>query len=60
MACSGFIYYFSFVMNDLDLLRIEKELKKRHRYPYTWFRKQNDQWDQFISFIYKTPKWEDH
>jgi len=44
----------------LDLNNVEGELKKRHQYPYSWFRKQNDQWDQFTSFIYKTPKWEDH
>lgn len=37
---------------------LEIELKKRHRYPYQWFRKQNDQWDQYTNFIYSTPQWQ--
>ena len=46
-------------MSFIDLNNTEMELKKRHQFPYKWFRKQNDQWDRLTSFIYKTPKWED-
>ncbi len=42
----------------LDLKNIEKELKKRHPYPYKWFRKQNNDWDHYSRFIYKTQNWE--
>src|SRR5690554_6622761 len=45
-------------MNALDLENIEKELKKRHRYPYKWFRKQNDEWDRYTRFIYQISNWE--
>lgn len=45
-------------MNTLDLENIERELKKRCRYPYKWFRKQNDEWDRYTQFIYRTPDWE--
>lgn len=34
------------------LYNLEKELKKRHRYPYKWYRKQNDLWDSYTNFIY--------
>ena len=46
-------------MSCIDLNNIEMELKKRHQFPYKWFRKQNDQWDRFTNFIYQTPKWEE-
>ncbi len=42
-----------------DLSKIESELKKRHQYPYNWYRKQNDIWDGYTNFIYNTPQWED-
>jgi len=45
-------------MNALDLENIEKELKKRHQYPYKWFRKQNDEWDRYTRFIYQISNWE--
>jgi hypothetical protein len=45
-------------MNTMDLENIEKELKKRCQFPYKWFRKQNDLWDSYTNFIYKTPNWE--
>lgn len=45
-------------MNTVDLENIEKELKKRCQFPYKWFRKQNDLWDSYTNFIYKTPNWE--
>ncbi|MGB5942572.1 MAG: hypothetical protein WBG71_06790 [Leeuwenhoekiella sp.] len=32
--------------------QIETELKKRWRYKYQWFRKQNDLWDRHSRFIY--------
>ena len=38
----------------MDLLRVEKELKKRWIFPYKWGRKQNDTWDKNTNFIYKT------
>ncbi|MFA5455398.1 MAG: hypothetical protein WC272_08780 [Sulfurimonas sp.] len=38
----------------MDLLRVEKELKKRLSYPYRWGRKQSDSWDRDTNFIYKT------
>ncbi len=42
----------------LLLQNIEKELKQRHQFPYTWFRKQNDLWDNKTNFIYQTSTWE--
>lgn len=45
-------------MNPIDLNLLEKELKNRWNYPYRWFRKQNDAWDQPTNFIYKTLHWE--
>ncbi len=45
-------------MSALDLQNIEKELKKRHQYPYKWFRKQNDEWDRYTQFIYQIPNWD--
>ncbi|MDN3723120.1 hypothetical protein QRD02_01895 [Aequorivita sp. SDUM287046] len=41
-----------------NLSEIEQELKKRHQYPYKWFQKQNDLWDNRTNFIYSTPYWE--
>ncbi|MEZ4881709.1 MAG: hypothetical protein R2775_04950 [Flavobacteriaceae bacterium] len=43
---------------SFSLQNIEKELKLRHQYSYKWFRKQNDLWDSYTNFIYKTPNWE--
>lgn len=34
------------------LRKLEKELKKRYRYPYKWYLKQNDLWDSYTNFIY--------
>lgn len=45
-------------MNEIPFTSIEDELKKRHQYPYKWFRKQNDEWDRYTKFIYQTPNWE--
>src|SRR5690606_31019764 len=45
-------------MSALNLLYIEKELKRRHQYPYKWFRKQNDEWDRYTQFIYQFSNWE--
>jgi len=39
---------------DMDLLRVEKELKKRLNFPYKWGRKQSDEWDGKTNFIYST------
>ncbi len=38
----------------MDLQRLERELKKRLPYPYSWGRKQNNNWDSLTNFIYKT------
>ena len=46
-------------MKEMDLEKIEKELKKRWAYPYQWFRKQNNLWDSHTHFIYETSVWED-
>ncbi len=35
------------------LCNLEIELKNRHRYPYKWYRKQNDLWDSYTNFIYR-------
>lgn len=45
-------------MSTLELGNIERELKKRHSFPYKWFRKQNDIWDRYTQFIYQIPNWE--
>ena len=45
-------------MNSLNLQNIEKELKRRHQFPYKWFRKQNDVWDNYTNFIYRTSSWD--
>jgi hypothetical protein len=42
-----------------DLLQIETELKKRLSYPYTWGRKQNNEFDKLTNFIYRTFLFED-
>jgi hypothetical protein len=40
---------------DINLLKIEMELKKRLVYPYKWGRKQNDEYDKLTNFIYHIP-----
>ena len=34
----------------IDLQRLERELKKRLAYPYSWGRKQSDSWDRETHF----------
>ncbi len=46
-------------MNSLNLQNIEMELKKRLPYDYSWGQKQNDIWDSYTNFIYKTLNWEE-
>lgn len=43
----------------MELLFIEKELKKRLQFPYRWGRKQQDSWDIQTGFIYRTPTFEE-
>lgn len=43
----------------IDLILLEKELKKRHPYPDIWYRKQNDKWDRATNFIYSTHYFEE-
>lgn len=38
----------------MDLLRVERELKKRTAYPYSWGRKQNNHYDEMTNYIYQT------
>lgn len=40
-------------MGMIDLQRLERELKKRLTYPYSWGRKQSDSWDRETHFIYE-------
>lgn len=40
-------------MGMIDLQRLERELKKRLAYPYSWGRKQSDSWDRETHFIYE-------
>lgn len=49
--------HFLYVMNN-RLLNIENQLKKRWAYKYKWLRKQNDHWDHYTNFIYKTLDWD--
>lgn len=44
---------------DLNLAFIEKQLQKRWEFPYEWGQKQNDLWDGYTNFIYKTSDWEE-
>jgi len=37
----------------MDIILLEKELKKRLKFPYHWGRKQNNEWDNQTNFIYK-------
>ncbi len=46
-------------MSALNLQNIENELKKRLPYNYSWGQKQNDFWDDYTNFIYKTLDWEE-
>ena len=43
---------------EINLIFIERELKKRLSYPYKWGRKQNDEFDKLTNFIYRTPTFE--
>ena len=40
---------------NIELLKIESELKKRLAYPYKWGRKQNDRYDKMTNFVYQEP-----
>jgi hypothetical protein len=44
---------------DIDILQIEKELKKRIVYPYKWGRKQNDEFDRLTNFVYRISSFEE-
>lgn len=46
-------------MKSIDLENIQNELRKRHKYPYKWLRKQNDEWDGYSNFIYPISNWEE-
>ena len=43
----------------MNLQEVEIELQKRLRYPYKWYRKQNDIWDKYTNFIYQINNWND-
>lgn len=38
----------------INLIILEEELKKRWKYPYKWWRKQNNEWDSKTNFIYSS------
>jgi len=44
---------------DIDILQIEKELKKRIVCPYKWGRKQNDEFDRLTNFVYRISSFEE-
>lgn len=44
---------------DIDILQIEKELKKRLAFPYKWGRKQNDQYDKLTNIVYRISSFEE-
>ncbi|AFL80683.1 hypothetical protein Aeqsu_1187 [Aequorivita sublithincola DSM 14238] len=46
-------------MSNFKIENIEVELKKRLPYDYNWGQKQNDLWDGYTNFIYKTWNWEE-
>lgn len=50
--------YSSFILAQLDLVKLELELKKRWPYRDLWFRKQNDLWDDYSNFIYTVQEFE--
>lgn len=58
MVGCGFTVCIFILMSLLNLQNIEKELKRRHQHPYKWFRKQNDAWDNYTNFIYRTSSWD--
>lgn len=43
----------------IDLEKLELQLKKRLKYPYTWGRKQADDWDKITNFIYEIRRFSD-
>lgn len=45
-------------MKAQTLYTIQKELQHRWKYKYRWFKKQDDAWDAYSNFIYKTDTWE--
>jgi len=49
---------FTLFFMKINVEDIEKQLKNRLPYPYQWFRKQNNIWDNYTNFIYNTPTWE--
>lgn len=55
-------YYFCSTFNSvkkLDLTLLESQLKHRWDYKYVWKQKQNNLWDAYTSYIYKTKNWAD-
>ena len=44
---------------NIDLIKIENELKKRLTYPYKWGRKQNDYFDKLTNFVYQIPTFDE-
>tara|TARA_R110000787_G_scaffold109035_2_gene217517 strand:+ start:3969 stop:4607 length:639 start_codon:yes stop_codon:yes gene_type:complete len=42
----------------MNLVAIEIQLQKRLQYPYKWYRKQNDTWDNYTNFIYNINDWD--
>ena len=57
MAGCDFAVCISVFMIAVNLENIEKELKRRLPYHYSWGQKQNDEWDRYTNFIYSTQEW---
>jgi len=50
--------YCNIFFMKVDFEEIEFQLQQRFSYPYKWYRKQNDIWDNYTNFIYNTRTWE--
>lgn len=55
---NGFTAISNLFFMNINLEEIERQLKYRLKYPYKWYRKQNNIWDGYTNFIYQTPTWE--
>jgi hypothetical protein len=52
-------FFINACLMEIGLNDIERQLKKRWEYPYRWFRKQNNKWDNYTNFIYKIHTWDE-
>jgi len=52
-------FFINACLMEIGLNDIEYQLKKRWEYPYKWFRKQNNKWDNYTNFIYEIHTWDE-